>query len=150
MLEDDLAKIKKAYSLYLRDPQYTPKKKLKMMNHKNLFIIEQNPEKDSPYARLKNAGLEIAHIINNDAEIFWAFSIKKNLYIKTDLLNKHLDGSLLRRELTPYFEDMDTREIAGVKIEYCPDEDGKARVVRLNENNLHVGFRLDLIEERFT
>lgn len=150
MLKHDLEEIEQAFSQFENNPNLTSKQKLRMKNHKKWFVIEQNPEKESPYARLKNAGLPLAHIIDDENEIFVAFTVKTNIYIKPALLNQYIDGDLLRRELTPYFSDMSTKSFAGVKLNYHPDNKGKARVIQLNENNLHIGFRVDLVKELFT
>lgn len=150
MLNQDLEEIEQAFTQYKKDPNFTSKQNLRMKSYNDLFIIEQNPEKESPYARLKNAGLPIAHIIDDENEIFVAFTIKSNIYIKPALLNQYIDGAFLRRELTPYFNDMSSKSFAGVKLNYYPDENDKALVIQLNENNLHIGFRIDLVKDRFT
>ena len=149
MLKQELSEIEEAFTKFKKDPELTSKQKLQMKNFKKWFIIEQNPEKESPYARLKNAGLPIAHIINDEQEVFAAFTVRNNIYIKPALLNQYLDGDLLRRELTTYFSDMESKTFAGVKLNYQPDREGKARVIQLNENNLHIGFRIDLVKDHF-
>ncbi len=150
MLAEKLEEIKKTFNIFMANPDFTSKKQLRMKKRQEWFIIEQNPDKNSPYARLKNSGLFVAHIIDDENDIFTGFSIKNNIYIKPEFLGQHLDGELLRSELTPYMRDMSEKEFAGVKIDYWPDDEGRAEVVKLNSSNLHIGFRIDLIEKKFT
>jgi len=147
LLDDELMEMEEAFAEFRKNPSFTAKKNLRMKNYGRWFIIEQNPERESPYAHLKNAGLFIAHIIDDDNDLFAGFTIKENIYVKPGMLSRFIDGDLLRRELTPYFEDMETKKFGGVKIDYAPDEKGNALAVQLNENNLHIGFRIDLIRE---
>jgi len=145
-LASQVEDIKQAIKKYRQNPGRTSKLGLRKAAYKGWLVLEQNPKRDSPYARLHRAGIDVAHLIHQEDDLFAGFLIRDNIYLKPAVLEQHFDPQILNETLTRYFEDMQTDTVAGVRLQYHPDEKGKSMVIRLEDRNIHMGIRLDLIE----
>ncbi len=146
-MQEAIEEIRRALQLYREKPDRTSRLKLRKKTYNGWTVLAQNPQKDSVYARLNNAGLPVAHIIDESSSDFIGFTIRNIPYLKPNFLEQHFSPQLLNSELEPYFVDMEVKRMAGVAIYYTPDDRGKAMVVKLNNNKFHTGLRLDIIQE---
>ncbi len=141
--------IRQAVEDYRRNPSRTSRLGLRRATCGDWLVLEQNPNRDSPYGRLRRAGIEVAHLIYQQEEnddLFAGYVIRDNIYLKPAALQQQFDPQILTETLAGYFEDMHSSTFAGVSVEFSPDPAGKALVFRLNGRDIHAGIRLDLIE----